>query len=122
MPSTAQSVHPQAEVAGLRSFSGITGIPAFFACGSDGTADGEARIIHEFVGRIEQLVMLLELRSLRKRMNNVQGGGSAKRQLRCSGNGLRDLGPAYVNHPRQNAKTWGLAALVPSHISLSSTQ
>jgi hypothetical protein len=43
--------------------------------------------------------MLPELRSLGKRMNNVRGVGSVKRQLRCSGNGLRDLGPAYVNNP-----------------------
>jgi hypothetical protein len=43
--------------------------------------------------------MLPELRSLAKRMNDVRGVGSAKRQLRCSGNGLRDLGPAYVNNP-----------------------
>ena len=51
-----------------------------------------AQIIHEFVGRNEQLVMPAELRSLDRRMNNVPDVGSAERQLRCSGNGLRDIG------------------------------
>jgi hypothetical protein len=32
-------------------------------------------------------------------MNNAQDVGTGKAQLRCSGNGLRDLGPAYVNNP-----------------------
>ena len=40
--------------------------------------------------------MLPERRSLAEKVNNEQGVGSAKRQLRCSGNGFRDLGPAYV--------------------------
>jgi hypothetical protein len=31
-------------------------------------------------------------------MNNEHGVGSVTRQLRCSGNGLRDLVPAYVNN------------------------
>jgi hypothetical protein len=32
-------------------------------------------------------------------MINQQGVGLALDQLRCSGNGLRDLVPAYVNNP-----------------------
>jgi hypothetical protein len=32
-------------------------------------------------------------------MNNTQSVGTVTAQLRCSGNGLRDLGPAYVNNP-----------------------
>jgi hypothetical protein len=32
-------------------------------------------------------------------MNDKQGVGSTTGQLRCSGNALRDLVPAYVNNP-----------------------
>lgn len=32
-------------------------------------------------------------------MNNVQGVGAGSAELRRSGNGARDLGPAYVNNP-----------------------
>jgi hypothetical protein len=40
-------------------------------------------------------------------MNKQQGVGTAKGPWRCSGNGLRDLVPAYVNNPGQtkNART-----------------
>jgi hypothetical protein len=34
-------------------------------------------------------------------MNNAQDVGAVTGQLRCSGNGSRDLGPAYVNNPKQ---------------------
>ena len=61
--------------------------------------DRLARIIHQLVGRNEQTLTVPELRSRSAVNKEVKVRCSFRLRLRCSGNHLRDLGPAYVNNP-----------------------
>jgi hypothetical protein len=57
------------------------------------------RIIHQLVGRNEQTQLLPELRSRENVLPLEKRCHPVPKRLRCPGNSLRDLVPAYVNNP-----------------------
>ena len=57
-----------------------------------------SRIIHQLVGRNEQTLTVPELRSRSAVHKEVQVRCRSKLRLHCSGNQLRDGGPAYVSN------------------------